>query len=128
MNFLRSSPLSFFAPASLLQKPIFCFWSFGFSAEAAAGVASPPFKQLLMNFLRSPPLSFFSLASLLQSPILLCCALIFFSAAGGADFSAGFLSWACATDTQNRPAISAANNWFMVALRIGLSTKSLPAL
>jgi len=35
-NFLRSSPASFFSPASLLQVDIFCCWAVIFFSPAAA--------------------------------------------------------------------------------------------
>src|SRR5258706_7908649 len=83
MNFLRSSPFSFFSVACLLQAVMRSCCAF------FAGVASaplPPFRQPLMNFLRPSP--FFSAALALQSFMRSFC--FFFAAVG--SFFASFLS------------------------------------
>src|SRR5882672_3804411 len=79
MNFLRSSPASFFSPASLLQVDIFCCWAVIFFSPAAAPWSA--FRHSDMNFLRSSPAIFFSPASLLHAPIFCCCGVSFFSSA-----------------------------------------------
>src|SRR6186997_1122510 len=88
MNFLRSSPLSFLSPASLLHDFILSCCAFCFG-EASG---SSPFRHELMYFLRSSP--FLSVALSLQFFMRSCCAACFavgsffaFSAAGAAFLS-----------------------------------------
>src|SRR5512134_907259 len=82
MNFLRASPSSFLAPASLLQFAIRCCCFFCASVGPLA--VAPPLRQSLMNFLRASPSSFLAPACLLQSAIRCCC---FFCASVGSFFA-----------------------------------------
>src|SRR5258705_5441724 len=96
INFLRSSPLSFLSPASLLHDFILLCCAFCLSDAPA----SSPFRQELMNFLRSSP--FLSVALSLQFFMRSCCAFCFsvgsffiFSVAGAA-FLSSVLALSCA--------------------------------